>query len=363
MKHSSSSIVVIITANRIMRAERSGGGLDLKSAARGPGDSFTRAVGAGLALGKTAGSVWVLAEEVFAQRVSLNPAQIAGLPSHQLEQALAFEVEPFSGIPMAEGVIGFYSETAGNFAVVEMPRPELDAVLSTVAAAGGKLAGVAHAAAVPDADEAVRGWLENWFSQLDAGQVPVITAPAAAPSPRRFFYAGVVLTAVALAAVLLPLGWYAKQRKELGAISAAHASAARDFTAVTQRTQQLESEQAAIAQSETQRENLVTRRGAVVALLKAVATHRTEQIVIRDISAQATSGLLIGGHALEAGAVDELCIVLTQSLRDVGWSAQLDHKTATNRLANGGPWEFSLTVSHRDDIATGATVQAQPSNE
>jgi hypothetical protein len=244
-----------------------------------------------------------------------------------------------------------------------MPRSELDAVLATVAAAGGKVAGVAHAAAVPGTDEAARGWLENWLSQLDTDRIPVITTPAAAPSPRRFLYAGVALTTLALGAVLLPLGWYAKQRKELGAIHAAHANAGRDFTAVTQRSQQLQSEQAAIAQSETQRENLVTRRGAVVGLLKAVATHRTEHMVIREISAGAPSGLLVTGYSLEAGAVDELCITLTERLRDIGWSVQLDHKTGTNRLASGGPWEFSLIANHRDDAPLGTPVQAQPSNE
>lgn len=363
MKHSSASAVVVVTANRILRAELASGGIELKSAARGPGDSFARAVAAGLALGKTAGSVWVLGEEVFTQRVTLNPAQIAGLSASQLEQALAFEVEPFSGIPMAEGVVGFYSESAGNFAVVELPRSEVDTLLTTVATAGGKLAGVAHAAAVPDTDEAARGWLKNWLAQLDAGQIPIITPPAAAPSPRRFLYTGVALTAVALAAVLLPMGWYAKQRKELNTRNAALASAGRDFTSVTQRTQQLVSEQAVITRSETQRENLVARRGAVLALLKAVATHRSEHMVIREISAGAPSGLLVIGYSLEASTVDELCITLTERLRDIGWGVQLEHKTGTNRLANGGPWEFSLIVNHRDDAPLGTTVQAQPSNE
>ena len=363
MKRPSASTIVVITANRVMRAEPTAGGLEFKSAARPPGEGFTAAVRSALALGKAAGTVWVLGEQVFTQRVTLNPAQIAGLSASQLERALAFEVEPFSGIPMGEGIIGFHDEGGGVFSVVEMPRMERDAIVAAVTAAGGKLAGIVHAADVPATDDAAQTWLENWISRLDAGGLPVITPAAAAPSPSRFLYAGVALTAAALAVVFLLLGWYAQQRKTLATQSAEFAAAASELAAVTGSTQALAKEQATLEQGNANREHVVTRRGAILALLKAVATHRSDEVVVREIKAEGASGLLMSGLALEAGAVDELGLVLTQSLRGVGWSVQPRHKTGTNRLPNGGPWEFSLIVSHWEDTRTDELLQAPPLSE
>ena len=363
MKRPSQSTIVVITASRVIRVEPAAGELNFKSTPRPPGESFTRAVATALALGKTTASVWVLSEEIFTQRVTLNSAQIAGLSSSQLERALAFEIEPFSGIPMAEGVVGFRDEAGGAFSVVEMPRSERDAVLATVERAGGKLAGIAHAAEIPAEDGATRTWLDNWLSQLDAGQLPFITPPAAAPSANRFLYTGVALTAAALGLVLLLTGLSSERRKKLETLNAAFTSAASDLSASTRRSQELGSEQATLVQAEANRERVVTRRGAILALLKAVATHRSDEVVVREIKAEGASGLLLSGFALEASAVDELGIVLTQGLRGVGWNVQPRHKTGTNRLPNGGPWEFSLVVSHWEDTRTEELLQPRQFSE
>lgn len=363
MKHSAASTIVAVATNRIMRATPGDGGLDFKSAPRPPGEPFGDSVSAALALGKSSGAVWVLGEEIFAQRVTLNPAQIAGLTSGQLERALAFEVEPFSGIPMVEGAIGFRDEGGGAFAVVEMPRSGRDAVLKAVAAAGGKLAGIAHATDVPATDEAARAWLETCISQLDAGALPTITPPAAAPSPHRFLYTGMALAAAAFGIVFLLTGWYSLQRKNLETLNTAFGTATRDLTSVNRRIEELGKEQAALEQGNNTRDGVVVRRGSILALLKALATHRSDEVVVREIKSEGPSGLVLSGLALEAGAVDELGIILTQSLRGVGWSVQPRHKTGTNRLPNGGPWEFSLIVSHWEDTRTDELLQAPPLSE
>lgn len=363
MKRPFASTIVVVTGSRVMRAHSEDGGLDFKSAARPPGESSAGSVSAALALGKSSGAIWVLADEIFAQRVSLNPSQIAGLTSGQLERALAFEVEPFSGIPMAEGAIGFSDEGGGAFAVVEMPRSGRDAILKAVAGAGGKLAGIAHAADVPTADEAARTWLETWITRLESGELPVITPPAPAPSPNRFLYAGVALAAVAVGLVFLLTGWYSQRRKDLETLNAAFGSATRDLTSINLRTGELGKEQATLEQGKNERDRLVVRRGAILALLKALATHRSDEIVVRQIKSEGPSGLLLSGLALEAGAVDELGIVLTQALRGVGWSVQPRHKTGTNRLPNGGPWEFTLIVTHWEDTRTEELLQARQPSE
>ena len=363
MKRPSASIILVVSASRVMRATADGGGLDFKSAPRPPGDSFVGAVSAALALGKTTGAVWVLADDIFAQRVSLNPAQIIGLTSGQLERALAFEVEPFSGIPMAEGAIGFRDEGGGAFAVVEMPRSGRDAIIKAVAGAGGKLAGIAHVVYIPTADEAVRPWLEMCATWLESGELPVIAPPAPEPSATRFFYAGAALAALAVGLVFVIAGYYSQRRKDLGTLNAAFGTATNDLTAINRRIEELGKEQATLEQGKTERDRLVVRRGAILALLQALATHRSDEIVVREIKSEGPSGLLLSGLALEADAVDELGIVLTQSLRGVGWSVQPRHKTGTNRLPNGGPWEFSLIVTHWQDARTDELLRARQPSE
>ena len=363
MKRPSASIIVVVTGTRVMWARADGSGLDFKSALRPPGDSFAGAVSAALALGKTTGAVWVLADDIFAQRVSLNPAQIIGLTSGQLERALAFEVEPFSGIPMAEGAIGFRDEGGGAFAVVEMPRSGRDAIIKAVAGAGGKLAGIAHVVDIPTADEAVRSWLEMCATRLDSGELPVIAPPAPEPSPKRFFYAGAALAALAVGLVFVLASYYSQRRKDLGTLNAAFGTATNDLTAINRRIEELGKEQATLEQGKNERDRLVVRRGAILALMKSLATHRSDEIVVREIKSEGPSGLLLSGLALEAGAVDELGIVLTQSLRGVGWSVQPRQKTGTNRLPNGGPWEFSLIVTHWQDARTDELLQARQPSE
>lgn len=363
MKRSSPSIIVVVAGSRIMRVEALDGALDCKSAPRPPGESFAGSVSAALGLGKISGAVRVLGDDIFAQRVSLNPAQIAGLTSSQLERALAFEVEPFSGIPMVEGAIGFHDEGGGSFAVVEMTRSGRDAILKVVAEAGGKLAAISCAENFPATDEAARTWLEQWIPQMDAAHLPIITPPVPAPSPHRFLYAGLAIAAVALVLVYLMTYLYKRQRSDLETLNAAFGTATRDLTTVNRRIQELGTELSTLEQEKSTRDRVAIRRGSILALLKALATHRSDEVVVRQIKSEGPSGLILSGLALEAGAVDELGIVLTNSLRGVGWSVQPRGKTGTNQLPNGGPWEFSLLVTHWEDNRTEELLQARQPSE
>ena len=363
MKTASASSFILITAHRVIRAEPLGGGMNFKSIPRPPGESLAASVSAALALAPPASAIWVLADEIFAQRVTLNLTQIAGLTPGQLERALAFEVEPFSGIPMAEGAIGFHDEGGGSFAVVEMPRTSRDGVIKAVLAVGGKLAGITHAAAVPTADDAAQTWLEKQLARLGAGELPVITAPAPAPSANRFLYAGVALAAVALGLVFLLSGWYSLRRKQLESQNAAFGTATPDLAAIKRQNEELVKLQAALELGASERDRVTVRRGAILALLRALAIHRSDSVVVLEIKAEGPSGILLSGQALEAEAVDELSIILTQSLRGVGWSVQPRHKTGMHQLSNGGPWEFSLIVTHWEDTRTAELLQARQPNE
>ena len=156
MKAGTASTFVLVTANRVARADFDGTLHFTKSAPRSAGVSATDAVRAALALGgKAARETWVLDTDLWTQEVKLNPAQVAGLTPDQLGRALSFEAEPFSGIPVAESATGFRDEGGGTFNVVQMPRSNHDAIVRVLMSAGGTLAGIAHPGTVPEDDGAL----------------------------------------------------------------------------------------------------------------------------------------------------------------------------------------------------------------
>ena len=58
----------------------------------------------------------------FRQRVNLPAAQVAGLAETELAAALAFECEPFSGIPRSEGEMA-WRRLGGEGDARSQPRP------------------------------------------------------------------------------------------------------------------------------------------------------------------------------------------------------------------------------------------------
>jgi hypothetical protein len=348
MKRPAGSTVLLVTGTRIARADFDGTLRTCKTAPRSAGGSPAEAVRAALALGGSAGTVWVLSEDAFVQRVTLNPAQVAGLTPEQLGRALSFEVEPFSGIPVMESATGFHDAGESFFTVVEMSRADRDGIQRAVTEAGGKLAGITHPGTTPDDEETLRESLGEWLLRLQAGALPLITPPAPAPSPNRFLVAAAVLEAAALLLLFADLGWKGVQRVILERRNAELAAAGRELDAATKQVAALKKELLDLEKDQAQRERVVARRGALLALLNGLGSTRTDDVVVRGIEAEGPSIVVVSGISLEAGAVDEMSIVLTQTLRAAGWSAQPRHKTGKKNLASGGPWEFSLTVTHEE---------------
>ena len=352
MKRAATSTLILVTAARIARADSGGACI---TAARPVGSSVGEAARAALALGGKAEAVWVLCDDVFAQRVALSPAQVAGLTPDQLRRALSFEVEPFSGIPIAESVTGFHRSGEGAFDVIELPRADRDAIQRAASDAGGKLAGIAHPGTVPG-DDALPAWLAGMLPRLQSGALPLITPPAPAPSPNRFLIAGLVLEAVALLLLFTLAGWNTVQRKTLERRNAELTAASRELEDASKQTAALKAELASLLKEQAQRERVIVRRGSLLALLNGLAATRAEDVVVRGIQADGPSSLIVSGLSLEADAVDEMSIVLTQSLRAAGWTAQPRNKTGKRHLPSGGPWEFSLTLTH-EESSRAQTIQ------
>lgn len=356
------STIVLVTGDRIARADFDGDLRSTKSAPRPVSASAAEVVRAALALGgKAARETWVLSADVWRQEVKLNAAQIAGLTREQLGRALSFEAEPFSGIPVAESATGFRDEGGGAFNVVQMPRADLDAVARAVASAGGRLAGIVHPGSAPEDDEALLEWWPRQPARM-AG-APIIRPPDRGPSPHRFFVTGLILEAAAIGLLAFLGYWNAARKKGYENRQAEFAVTARALEAANQQNQAWRAQLATLEKQEQQRGQVQARRGALLALLKALAAARTEDVLVRGFAAEGPSSLVVSGIALEAGAVDELSIVLSQQLRAVGWIAQARSKAGTKNMVNGGPWEFALVLTHTEAAQAPAVNLSQHTGE
>lgn len=88
----------------------------------------------------------------FRQRVNLPAAQVAGLAEAELATALAFEIEPFSGVPRAEGELAWRAcpdpDAARRvFDVVQIRRTDLAAAVDQARREGRRVTAIT---AVPD---------------------------------------------------------------------------------------------------------------------------------------------------------------------------------------------------------------------
>lgn len=343
---SAPSTFILVTANRVARADFDGRLRASKSAPRSPAASAVEAVRTGLTLGgKAARETWVLSTDVWIQEVKLNSAQIAGLTPDQLSRALAFETEPFSGISVSDSATGFREED-GRFNVVQITRADLEGIAQAISNAGGKLAGIAHPGIAPENDEV----LVEWWPQQPArvATAPVINAPAPGPSRDRFVVAAIALEVAAIVLLSLLATWNMIQRRAYERRNAEYTGLTRQIEAANRQSDTLHKELAVLEKQEEQREQVEARRGALLALLNTLASSRLEDVVVRGLTAEGPSSVVVDGLSLEPGAVEELSIILTQQLRAAGWSAQPRSKTGRRNMTNGGPWDFAIVLTHEE---------------
>lgn len=433
---SEAATLVLLVGDRMVRADFAPGAEEpasVLSAPRAPGGSLADTVREALALnGKPRRRVWVMADELWTQSVVLSGNQVRGLSDAQIDRALSFEIEPFSGIPTTESVLGFRQARelngAHSFWIVEMTKADRDAVQCAVRELGGRLEGIAHPgglphsltnngrvwqrleywesgtiwlanegdagvktqvvnalpprAALPTAgtfellgtgapptvpeagtglpwqryslrdDESLRRWLRHWRLTF-SGKAALVPTVVPAPTPPSTAKYVVGCAAMLIGATLLCVAHatYATwSRVSLSKELAAHTAVTKELEGLSRQTAALQQQLAAFQTAEGQRTAIVARRASLAALLRAAASARPEDLVLRDIQVESPSSMIINGRALESSSVDELSLALTEQLKSAGWVAQPLQKIALRRLANSGPWQFSLRLLHAEAL-------------
>ena len=151
MKSPAINTLLLITAGRCCRVDVEGG---MWSTARRAGLPLAEAARTALTLGGPAGrSAIVLTTDAWTQTLSLHRGQVSGLSKIELQQALAFEAEPFSGLPALESVTAATDSGArdgsASFWIVQLARGERDAVQRIIKESGSRLLGIGHPGGAP----------------------------------------------------------------------------------------------------------------------------------------------------------------------------------------------------------------------
>lgn len=354
MKRHSHSIMGVF-ARQILRADLIDGRWNLRSAPRSAGTSVPDAFSTALTLtGEPGGKVWLISDEWFSQTLTLNPAQVTDLTDDQLNRALSFEAEPFSGIPMISACLGFHQSGSGVFEVIVIP---LDLRERLISLAGQGFAGIAHSSPPPQDEAGAGEWVRNLARDLEDGRRPRIGIPEPLPSPHRFRRAALLLEAGALILLAFVAWWIRGETIELRKLHDEHAALSREMNATRQQTQARAAEIEALRKEGKAMDYANSRRLSLPLLLQGLSAQKLDEIVLREIRTRGPSTSEVHGVALTSDAVDELGLVLKESLRGAGWRVCPGHKKALKRLASGGPWEFSLSFVHEEAAAEGVKFE------
>lgn len=195
-------------------------------------------------------------------------------------------------------------------------------------------------------------WLDRWAGQL----LQKNDRPAAIITPRSKLNRELLLiSASGLGALLLCIGhfaWHNHQKhhyqellQELQRAEGSMAALRKEITskrdirdALRERTSKLEKDSAIIPDMLTALQQRPAR------LLEALARGRPGQLLVEAIS-QDEDDLVIRGAALDALAANQLASYLEQELRGSGWQIGSPTKKDLGYFQQGGPWEFSITLT------------------
>jgi hypothetical protein len=395
MKTDKTLTLVLVAANKLVRADFNGaashGATRLWIAPRSGGAELLESVRAALALGgRVDRQVVLLSDDFWAQKTTLNSAQIRGLSPLEIAHALGFEIEPFSNVTPLDGVVGYQALQQGSdtttYWVVETSRSELVAIRDVVAAAGGKLITASHPGCLPDPlgaaggnpvceqwvridlsqEDVLRQWVQAWAQDLETepGRMALMMPPPPPTPVSRYVATGAILLAGLAVVCLAHWGWLAYQRKTLGNELTAIQAITTQIASIERKNAIIRRSIDDLSQATRTREDMTRRikrhRNAIPILLHRLGAVPQPDIVIQGMKDEGRQVFLVRGLSRTLSAPDKLENAISDDLRKAGWAVKPLQKEARSLLDNGGPWQFAIRFSLAESMLESRSPLSTP---
>jgi hypothetical protein len=376
VKRSPSITILAVIAGRLARADfpaKSAAFPQISSAPRLAGARLPETVRTALALdpSRPGTHVLVLSDDLWCQSVTLPAVQTEGLSSAEVAQALAFEIEPFSGLASDASALGFraalQADGTRRYQVVACSRADLAAVRGLVHRAGSRLAGLSHPEALDDrgaegaspesgdrrtaaGETSLQGVLADWARAMieRPDGVALVAPPPAGGSVHRAWAAGMALTALVAALCtahgLASAATRAGLRRETAGLRAWAAQVAKVEKDNEASRHTLDRLQRVAAEREETASRLSQRRRALPLFLRALSAACPADVVIRALRDEQQWRVSVVGLGLHSGAAAELAGRLAETLHGTGWTVHPPQQAAEGLLDSGGPWRFTMQV-------------------
>jgi hypothetical protein len=215
-------------------------------------------------------------------------------------------------------------------------------------------------------DDSLKRWLESWAGWLAESRVPVplLRPPQRPMSVARRRNLAAILTLLAAAGcafhyhVCLP-EWRTGLLKELQV----HQAPAKSLAEAQKQAKDAEARQKELQQQleRAHRESLLlaVHRRRYARFLEVLGQQGTDDLIVQKIDAKAGE-LTVHGTSLNTHLADRLAGALAREAPELHWEVLPSNKKALEKLPDGGPWSFALTLKDLPlDLGT-TTTGAKP---
>jgi hypothetical protein len=359
--------ILLIESARIVRADLSPpGSKDAPRVYEQPrlgGAGLLEAVSNGLALAPRCGRfVWVAADDIWMQTLTLPSGALVGLKESELSGALAFEAEPLSGIPSSGAAVGFAAarpqrtDGLNDYATIAMDAMMRDDIQATVKKAGGKLSGICCLRSLPavkdfpKTDEWVAACAEQFV--LPRPEFPAIAPAPEKISPLRYYVLALALEAAVIAGCFAHWTWTSNTLKDTQARVESMRVPRKKYEEMKAKNETVKTELQKLNEENARNaalikgaeDELAYQRIRITTLLQGLANDKPRDIVLLSIQSKDAALFSIEGLSLRPDMADAFATQLGAALSPAGLRVEPIEKSAVIVARDGGPWKFTFHI-------------------
>lgn len=195
-------------------------------------------------------------------------------------------------------------------------------------------------------------WLRSWLASLakeELSEVPVIKP---GPRPELEYYIAGGIAAAVLLVCLAHFGWHryeqAKAETEIASLTKVEADMKAIKDGMKKKQEEYEKLNLELKASSQLTVEMVPMifdalRRRPADLLKTLANHRTEGLILEEIVADGDQ-LTVKGVVERADEANRMRSALEDHLPGLAWQVQPPSKTDLGYFENGGPWQFEIKL-------------------